>query len=103
MKPQMTCILNRIWWESSLVVCAVSLIGVLRCVRFGRRHFFKVISGEAVFCVSSRTIASSKANESVVWKTKNVQHFANRQYNPNAYFFCVSTTLMRTFFVSAEP
>ena len=54
MKPQMTCILNRIWWESSLVVCAVGLIGVLRCVRFGRRHFFKVISGEARFlCVFS--------------------------------------------------
>ena len=91
MKPQMTCILNnRIWWESSLVVCAVGLVGVLlRCVRFnGRRHFFKVISTEkCVFCVlSSRTRAkSSKANESVVfWKTKNVQHFlAKRQYNPN--------------------
>ena len=57
MKPQMTCILNnRIWWESSLVVCAVGLVGVvLRCVRFnGRRHFFKVISGEARFlCVFS--------------------------------------------------
>ena len=77
-------------------MCAVGLVGVLRCVRFnGRRHFFKVISHRFLCVVFSNNPKSSKANESVVfWKTKNVQHFlAKCQYNPNtAYFFLFSTT-----------